>query len=461
MTTFDALGLSPKILKALEKTTLKTPTPIQAQAIPHIMQGKDLMGLAQTGTGKTAAFGLPLLHRLLDIGHPPGPKNVRALILVPTRELATQIRDNFHTFTQGTAVKVVMVVGGASVNKQAQSLVKGTDVLVATPGRLIDLLERGDVSLEKCGYLVLDEADHMLDMGFIHSLRRIAKHIPLRRQTLMFSATMPKDITEIADTYLRDPVKVQVAPPGKPAEKVTQGVHFIPNGDKAKLLEEYLKKHPGEQALVFCRTKHGSDKLAKVLAQWDFRVGAIHGNRSQNQRDRILAEFKAGEVDVLVATDVAARGIDIPTVRHVYNHDMPNVPENYVHRIGRTARAGAEGSSISFCAPAEMVELQAIEKLLKKQLPVIGGAPWAADVVAAAPRPGQNRGQRPQGGGGGRQGQKLTANPAKPKAPRPQGAAQGKPQGARPQGARPQGSRPQGGRPQGGAQAPRRNPGRG
>ncbi len=454
MTTFDALGLSPKILKALEKTTLKTPTPIQAQAIPHIMQGKDLMGLAQTGTGKTAAFGLPLLHRLLDIGHPPGPKNVRALILVPTRELATQIKDNFLTFTQGTAVKVVMVVGGASVNKQAQSLVKGSDVLVATPGRLIDLLERGDVSLEKCGYLVLDEADHMLDMGFIHSLRRIAKHIPLRRQTLMFSATMPKDITEIADTYLRDPVKVQVAPPGKPAEKVTQGVHFIPNGDKAKLLEEYLKKHPGEQALVFCRTKHGSDKLAKVLAAWGFRVGAIHGNRSQNQRDRILTEFKAGQVDVLVATDVAARGIDIPTVRHVYNHDMPNVPENYVHRIGRTARAGAEGSSISFCAPAEMVELQAIEKLLKKQLPVIGGAPWAAEVVAAAPRPGQNRGQRPQGGG--RQGQKLTANPAKPKAARPQGASQGKPQGARPQGARPQASRPQGG-----AQAPRRKPGRG
>lgn len=454
MTTFDALGLSPKILKALEKTTLKTPTPIQAQAIPHIMQGKDLMGLAQTGTGKTAAFGLPLLHRLLDIGHPPGPKNVRALILVPTRELATQIKDNFLTFTQGTAVKVVMVVGGASVNKQAQSLVKGSDVLVATPGRLIDLLERGDVSLEKCGYLVLDEADHMLDMGFIHSLRRIAKHIPLRRQTLMFSATMPKDITEIADTYLRDPVKVQVAPPGKPAEKVTQGVHFIPNGDKAKLLEEYLKKHPGEQALVFCRTKHGSDKLAKVLAAWGFRVGAIHGNRSQNQRDRILSEFKAGQVDVLVATDVAARGIDIPTVRHVYNHDMPNVPENYVHRIGRTARAGAEGSSISFCAPAEMVELQAIEKLLKKQLPVIGGAPWAAEVVAAAPRPGQNRGQRPQGGG--RQGQKLTANPAKPKAARPQGASQGKPQGARPQGARPQASRPQGG-----AQAPRRKPGRG
>ncbi|MBP9182479.1 MAG: DEAD/DEAH box helicase [Fuscovulum sp.] len=450
MTTFEQLGLSPKLLKALEKTTLKTPTPIQAQAIPHIMQGRDLMGLAQTGTGKTAAFGLPLLHRLLDLNAPPGPRNVRALILAPTRELTLQIKDNLEVFTKGTHIKVLMVVGGASINKQTQALSRGADVLVATPGRLIDLLERGDVSLEKCGYLVLDEADHMLDMGFIHSLRRIAKHIPLKRQTMMFSATMPKDIDEIAETYLREPVKVQVAPPGKPAEKVTQGVHYIPNGDKAKLLETYLKTHPGEQALVFSRTKHGADKLAKVLGTWGFRVGAIHGNRSQNQRDRILAEFKAGEVHVLVATDVAARGIDIPTVRHVYNHDMPNVPENYVHRIGRTARAGAEGSSISFCAPAEMGELQAIEKLLKKQLPVIGGAPWAADVVAAAPKPGQNRGQRAQGGG--RQGQKLAANPARSGGPKPQGGA--KPTGAgRPQGA------PKA-RPQGGAQGPRRKPGR-
>uniref|UniRef100_UPI0035AF9E5A DEAD/DEAH box helicase n=1 Tax=Tabrizicola sp. TaxID=2005166 RepID=UPI0035AF9E5A len=327
MTGFADLGLSPKILKALEKTTLKQPTPIQAEAIPHIMRGADLMGLAQTGTGKTAAFGLPLLHRLLDIGHPPGPKNVRALILAPTRELTTQIKDNLEIFTKGTAVKVTMVVGGASLFKQAQALSKGTDVLVATPGRLIDLLERGDVSLEKCAYLVLDEADHMLDMGFIHSLRKIAKHIPLKRQTLLFSATMPKDIEEIAETYLRNPVRVQVAPPGKPVERISQGVHFIPNGDKAKLLEEYLKKHPGEQALVFGRTKHGSEKLAKLLAAWGFKVGSIHGNKSQNQRDRTLTEFRSGELDVLVATDVAARGIDIPTVRHVYNYDLPNVPE--------------------------------------------------------------------------------------------------------------------------------------
>ena len=414
MTTFADLGLSPKILKALEKTTLKLPTPIQVQAIPHVMKGRDLMGLAQTGTGKTAAFGLPLLHRLLDIGHPPGPRNVRALILAPTRELVTQISDNLTIFTKGTPVKVLTVVGGASLNRQAMALARGADVLVATPGRLIDLLERGDVSLQNTGYLVLDEADHMLDMGFIHALRKIAKHIPLKRQTLLFSATMPKDIEEIAGTYLRDPVRVQVAPPGKPAEKIVQGVHFIPNGDKAKLLEDYLKKHPGEQALVFGRTKHGSEKLSKLLAQWGFKVGSIHGNKSQNQRDRTLTEFRNGELDVLVATDVAARGIDIPGVRHVYNYDLPNVPENYVHRIGRTARAGAEGNAVAFCAPAEMGELQAIEKVLKKQIPVIGGAPWAADIVAAAPKPGQNRGQRP---GGGRPGQKP----------------QGKPQGARPE----------------------------
>ncbi|THD81493.1 DEAD/DEAH box helicase [Aliigemmobacter aestuarii] len=448
MTTFQALGLSPKLLTALDKTNLKTPTPIQAQAIPHIMEGRDLMGLAQTGTGKTAAFGLPLLHRLLDIGHPPGPRNIRALILVPTRELATQIKDNLETFTKGTAVRVLMVVGGASINKQTQALTRGADVLVATPGRLIDLMERGDVSLEKCGYLVLDEADHMLDMGFIHSLRKIAKFIPQRRQTLLFSATMPKDIEEIAETYLRNPVKVQVSPPGKPADKITQGVHFIPNGDKARLLEEYLKKHPGEQALVFHRTKHGADKLAKVLAGWGFRVGAIHGNRSQNQRDRILAEFRAEELDVLVATDVAARGIDIPTVRHVYNHDLPNVPENYVHRIGRTARAGANGSSVSFCAPAEMGELQAIEKLLKKTLPVLGGAPWAAEAVAAAPRkPGQ---KRPQGNP--RQGSRPKAA-----APRSQGEAApaGQSRGGKPQGGT---GKPRTGGAPGGGNAPRRGP---
>ncbi len=440
MTTFEDLGLSPKILKSLEKTLLKLPSPIQVQAIPHIMAGRDVMGLAQTGTGKTAAFGLPLLHRLLDIGHPPGPRNVRALILAPTRELVTQIADNLEVFTKGTAVKVATVVGGASIFKQTERLARGADILVATPGRLIDLLERNAVSLQMTGYLVLDEADHMLDMGFIHSLRKIAKHIPLKRQTLLFSATMPKDIEELAGTYLRDPVKVQVAAPGKPIEKIVQGVHYIPNSDKAKLLETYLKGHPTEQALVFGRTKHGSEKLMKLLVSWGFKAGSIHGNKSQSQRDRTLTEFRNGDLDVLVATDVAARGIDIPGVRHVYNYEMPNVPENYVHRIGRTARAGADGTAVAFCAPAEMGELQAIEKMLKKQIPILAGAPWAADIVAAAPKPGQNRGQRPVHAGGQKQGSKPAARPqgqkpgaGRPSAPKPQGGsfAPRRPEGAK------------------------------
>ncbi len=398
--SFTELGLAPSLVAALEARGLSLPTPVQARAIPPIMAGRDLMGLARTGTGKTVAFGMPLLHRIMDLGHPPQPRHVRALILAPTRELVGQIAETLMDFTRGSAVKVTMVVGGASIHKQVERLARGSDVLVATPGRLIDLLERGAVTLESCGYLVLDEADHMLDMGFIHSLRTIAKFIPVRRQTLMFSATMPPDIDEISATYLRNPVRVELAPPGKPAEGIEQGVHFTPNGDKAKLLEEYLKRHPAEQALVFSRTKHGAEKLAGLLERWGFAVGAVHGDRSQSQRAAALAGFRAGELGVLVATDVAARGLDIPTVRHVYNYDLPHQPEIYLHRIGRTARAGETGTAVSFCAPAEMADLAAIEAFLKKQLPVVGGAPWAATVDAApkgrrgAP-PGPKRGPRP------------------------------------------------------------------
>ncbi|MGL5008955.1 MAG: DEAD/DEAH box helicase, partial [Paracoccaceae bacterium] len=273
--------------------------------------------------------------------------------------------------------------------------------------------------------------------------------IPLKRQTMLFSATMPKDIEDLAGTYLRDPVKVQVSPPGKPADKIVQGVHYIPNGDKAKLLEEYLRKHPTEQALVFGRTKHGSEKLMKLLVSWGFKAGSIHGNKSQGQRDRTLTEFRNGELDVLVATDVAARGIDIPGVRHVYNYDMPNVPENYVHRIGRTARAGAEGTAVAFCAPAEMGELQAVEKLLKTTLPVLGGAPWSLAAIAAAPKPAQGRGQRPGGGrpGGQPQGQKA-------RGPKPQGQ---KPTGQKHGGQKPQGQNRSGAaKPMGGGGTPQR-----
>ncbi|MEZ7812981.1 MAG: DEAD/DEAH box helicase [Paracoccaceae bacterium] len=404
MTTFLDLGLSEKLTKGLELAGYTSPTPIQTQAIPLIMAGRDLMGLAQTGTGKTAAFGLPLLHRLLDIGHPPGPRNVRALIMAPTRELVNQISANIEVFTKGTPVKVTTVTGGASLFRQTERLARGSDVLVATPGRLIDLLDRNALSLEQCGYLVLDEADQMLDMGFIHALRKIARHIPLKRQTMLFSATMPKLIEDLAQTYLRDPIKVQVAPPGKPIEKIVQGVYYTPQGDKARLLETYIKQHLGEAALVFGRTKHGSEKLMKLLNTWGIRAGSIHGNKSQNQRERTLSEFRAGDLDVLVATDVAARGIDISSVRHVYNFDMPNVPENYVHRIGRTARAGAEGTAIAFCAPAEMEELQAIEKLLKNKIPVLGGAPWAMDMSPA---------KKPQGRGGYMGGRPGYAKPGR------------------------------------------------
>jgi ATP-dependent RNA helicase RhlE len=420
LTTFADLGLSPKLLQGLEKTGFTVPTPIQVQAIPHVMQGRDIMGLAQTGTGKTAAFGLPLLHRLLDIGHPPAPRTIRALIMAPTRELVGQIAEHLTKFTKGTPVKVVTVTGGASIFKQTERLARGADVLVATPGRLIDLLDRRALTLENTGYLVLDEADQMLDLGFIHALRKIARLLPLKRQTLLFSATMPKLMEELAQSYLRDPIRVQVAPPGKVADKVTQAVHFTPQGDKARLLETYLKQHPGEMALVFGRTKHGSEKLMKLLVSWGFKAGSIHGNKSQNQRERTLKEFRDGELDVLVATDVAARGIDIPGVRHVYNYDLPNVPENYVHRIGRTARAGAEGRAVAFCAPAEMGELRAIEKGLKTQIEVIGGAPWAEGAAApAAPRggrpsqkPGQGQGQRRGGGGHGKAGAKPGGKPA-------------------------------------------------
>ncbi|TMV56068.1 DEAD/DEAH box helicase, partial [Thioclava sp. BHET1] len=289
-------------------------------------------------------------------------------------------------------IKVVTVVGGASLNRQAERLSRGTDILVATPGRLIDLLDRQALTLEKTDYLVLDEADQMLDMGFIHALRRIARHLPEKRQTLLFSATMPKLIEDLAGTYLKDPIRVQVSPPGKAADKITQSVHFVSQGDKATLLRQYLSEHPEEMALVFGRTKHGSEKLMKLLASWGFKAGSIHGNKSQGQRERTLKAFRDGELKVLVATDVAARGIDIPGVRHVYNYDLPNVPDNYVHRIGRTARAGADGRAVAFCAPAEMAELRAIEKVMKVKIEIAGGSPHIEEGPMAAPSNNRRRG---------------------------------------------------------------------
>jgi ATP-dependent RNA helicase RhlE len=396
LTDFKTLGVSPRILENLSALGLAQPTPIQAEAIPHLLKGRDLMGLAQTGTGKTAAFGLPILSALIAVGRRPLPKTVRALILAPTRELATQITENLQSFAAETPIRVQRVVGGASLNAQAERLARGTDILVATPGRLIDLLDRRALTLSEVKYLVLDEADQMLDIGFIHALRQIARLLPPSRQTMLFSATMPKLIEELAQTYLKDPVRVQVSAPGKPADRIEQGVHFVNQGDKAKLLSDYLGAHLQERALVFARTKHGSDKLCRLLENWGFGVAAIHGNKSQNQREKALAAFRAGDIKVLVATDVAARGIDIPDVKHVYNFDLPNVPENYVHRIGRTARAGKDGRAVALCAPMEFAELRAIEKVMKQDIPVIGGeVPAEAARVDARARTGQRQGQRP------------------------------------------------------------------
>lgn len=400
---FDMLGLSPKIVKKLAEQGISEPTPIQKQAIPHAMNGRDIMGLAQTGTGKTAAFGLPMIQALLTDGTNPEKKTTRGLILAPTRELAKQISDNLRAYTEGTHLKVALVVGGVSIGPQTSRLARGVDLLVATPGRLIDLLDRGALSLGQTQFLVLDEADQMLDLGFIHALRKIAPLLADDRQTMLFSATMPKLMNELAGAFLTNPVRVEVSPPGKAADKIVQSVHFVSQTGKTDLLIELLGRHPKERAMVFGRTKHGSEKLMKKLDEAGFSTASIHGNKSQGQRDRAIKAFRNGQIKVLVATDVAARGIDIPDVKFIYNFDLPNVAENYVHRIGRTARAGADGSAIAFCSAAEMSELRAIEKAMKTKIPVAGGTPWESPVEPnkngprrRKPKQGQNTG-RPTG----------------------------------------------------------------
>jgi ATP-dependent RNA helicase RhlE len=403
MSDFDMMGLPAKLVARLSEMGLKDPTPIQKQAIPHALNGRDVMGLAQTGTGKTAAFGVPLIAQMMADGKRPSQKSVRALVLAPTRELAQQIMQHLKAYAEGTQIKAQMVVGGQSINPQINRLDRGVDILVATPGRLLDLMDRRAVRLNETTFLVLDEADQMLDMGFIHDLRKISSVMPKERQTMLFSATMPKLMNEIANTYLRNPIRIEVSPPGKAADKVTQEVHYIAKAEKTALLQELLAKHKGERALVFGRTKHGSEKLMKTLVKAGFDAASIHGNKSQGQRDRAIAGFKSGQVSILVATDVAARGLDIPDVKHVYNYDLPNVPDNYVHRIGRTARAGKDGAAIAFCAPDEMGELIAIQKVMKIRIPVASGRPWEDSEIPDKPKQtrGRGRGGRPSGGGGG------------------------------------------------------------
>lgn len=412
MTEFSTMGLPDLLLARLADMGLNDPTPIQARAIPHALNGEDVLGVAQTGTGKTAAFGVPLIARMLDYGRKPAAHTVRGLVLAPTRELANQIAATLKDLTEGTPMKIGLVVGGVSINPQIQRISRGTDILVATPGRLLDILDRKALDLGSCDFLVLDEADQMLDLGFIHALRKISALLPDERQTMLFSATMPKQMSEIANSYLKRPVRIEVNPPGKPAAKVTQSVHFIAKGEKLSLLKELLGAHKDERTLVFGRTKHGMEKLMKVLEKSGFAAAAIHGNKSQGQRERALAAFKSGQIKVLVATDVAARGLDIPDVKYVYNYELPNVADAYVHRIGRTARAGKEGQAVAFCAPDEMDELKAIQKVMKITIPTASGTPWEPMPGASAPRggrPGGKPGGKPGGGhrrrGGGGRGQ--------------------------------------------------------
>ncbi|MHA3916141.1 DEAD/DEAH box helicase [Halovulum sp. GXIMD14793] len=411
MTTFKDLGLRDAVLKSLTAQGYDAPTPIQKQAIPLVLEGRDVMGLAQTGTGKTAAFGLPLVHNLLGGAQgKPLPKTVRSLILAPTRELANQIAETLNNFTRQTPLKVTVVVGGASIRNQIRKLDKGTDILVATPGRLLDLVDQRAVILETATFLVLDEADQMLDMGFIKPLKRIAGLIARKRQTMLFSATMPKAMEELSTAYLRDPAKIEVAPQGKAADKITQCVHFLEQPDKTTFLKELLSERPEDLSLVFARTKHGAEKLMKSLVASGLKAASIHGNKSQGQRDRAIRDFRDGKVRVLVATDVAARGIDIPGVSHVYNYDLPEVTANYVHRIGRTARAGAEGEAVAFCGAHEVLLLRDIERLMKISVPVASGeAP--VPLKQKKPRRGRGGGQKVAQG----QGKPAQATTSKPK----------------------------------------------
>jgi ATP-dependent RNA helicase RhlE len=419
---FDMLGLAPALNTALERAGFSEPTPIQNQAIPLALDGHDIMGLAQTGTGKTLAFGLPLIDHLLAQPGKPLPKTSKALILAPTRELVNQIAESLRGLTEGTKLKVTTVVGGQSIGKQISILSRGTDILVATPGRLMDLMDRGAVDLGQVRHLVLDEADQMLDMGFIHALRKIAPKLGTPRQTMLFSATMPKQMEELSRAYLTDPRRVEVSPPGKAADKITQSVHFLEKPEKPRKLREILSQDPNALTLVFARTKHGAEKLMKGLRADGFNAASIHGNKSQGQRDRAIKGFRDGDITVLVATDVAARGIDIPGVAYVINYDLPEVPDNYVHRIGRTARAGREGEAISFCASDEADLLAQIQRLMKIEVPVASGtSPLIDGRAPGGSKPGRSR--RGKGGGAGKPNAQAPGGRGRARRPRRKKAA--------------------------------------
>jgi ATP-dependent RNA helicase RhlE len=396
--SFNELNLSQPILKAIASEGYGKPTPIQARAIPELLAGRDLLGIAQTGTGKTAAFALPMLERLAQKTERPARGTCRALILTPTRELAAQIAESFKTYGRNTKVTRAVVYGGVSIGKQIEILRGGVDVLVATPGRLVDLIDRRAVTLAKVEIFVLDEVDQMLDLGFIHAIRKITAMLPKQRQNLFFSATMPKEIAGLAAALLTNPARVEVAPVATTVEQVNQSVIHVEPAAKLKLLSELLKDNSMTRTLVFTRTKHGADKVMKGLSAAGFTAAAIHGNKSQVNREKALAGFKNGKILVLVATDIAARGIDVDAVSHVVNYDLPYVPESYVHRIGRTARAGAVGTAIALCTQEERSLLRDIERTIRQPVPVMKHPLGLAHVPAGEPprhqRPPQ--GKRPQ-----------------------------------------------------------------
>ena len=395
--SFQSLGLSQPVLQALESKNYSSPTPIQQQAIPTVLTGRDLLGIAQTGTGKTAAFMLPSIDRLAAARRVPRPATCRMLVLAPTRELASQIAESAAAYSKFARLSVTTAFGGVPINKQRRALERGVDVLVATPGRLIDLVEQRYLSLREVEILVLDEADQMMDLGFIHALRQIVKWVPAKRQTLFFSATMPKAIQQLAGQFLTDPAQVSVAPQATTAERVDQYVTFCQQSEKQALLTMMLRWGFGEKGnmdrvLIFTRTKHGADRVVKLLGGNGVAAAAIHGNKSQPQREKALAAFKTGEVPILIATDIAARGIDVSGVSHVINFELPNVPEQYVHRIGRTARAGNDGIAIAFCAEDERAYLRDIEKLTRQKLAV---EPLPAGFLAEAARIKSSRTTQP------------------------------------------------------------------
>jgi ATP-dependent RNA helicase RhlE len=374
---FEELEISVPILRALKEEQYEIPTPIQAEAIPHILERKDVMGSAQTGTGKTAAFAIPILQLLeQDRKSKKSARRIKALVITPTRELAIQIGESFSTYGRHTAIKNTVIFGGVNQNQQTATLKKGVDVLVATPGRLLDLMDQGFISLKDIEYFVLDEADRMLDMGFIHDIRKIIARLPEKRQSLFFSATMPKNIVELSRQILHKPVKVAVSPVSSAAETVQHYLYYTNKSSKKNLLLHILKDQDLDQVLLFSRTKHGADRIARNLKKKGIQTAAIHGDKSQNQRQKSLNQFKEGNVRVLVATDIAARGIDIDSLKYVINYDLPNVAETYVHRIGRSGRAGEEGTAISLCEPEENAYLKDIEKLIDQKIEKVGDNPY-------------------------------------------------------------------------------------